>query len=135
MNYKDDRYIPGLYDHSIIVRNPCKTSMYQPVIHKEIKYSDWLIKLKNKLINRWYRWTILRNRFICWSITILVGILVILLGLYGAWFLFNKGIDVSMLGFTIGLASIAAGMITLSTLEDYFPTDEIFLNINNRKRK
>jgi len=133
---KDEMYIPGLHDHNIIMmRNPYKTSIYQPLIYKEFEYSDWLVQLKNKLTNRYYRWTVIRNRFICWSITILVGILVVALGIYGAWLLFIRGIDTSMLGWTIGLATIAAGMKTLSTLEDYFPTDNMFLDINSRKRK
>ena len=125
-----NRYIPGLRG-GIIITNPLHT--YQPLIF--FTNSKWLVNLKDKLVSKWYKKILRRNNFICWSGAILVGTIVFILWIWGAWILYTKGINVVGIGGAMGLNILGIGLAVFQKLDEHFPTDIIFLNIYNRKRK
>ena len=131
-------YVPGLRD-SIYIQNPLKMTR---VIYDgyEPKYnSKWLLKKKSKLVDKFYRKRILRNKLIVYPLTILAGFIGLSSSIYGVYLL-NKNFHLSgnsgaMLGINVALITIACGFYAYSKLEDKFPFDNWSISINNRKRK
>lgn len=129
-----NRYIPGLRGE-IIITNPLHTGrfIYQPLIF--FTNSKWLVDLKDKLVSKWYKKILRRNNFICWSGAILVGTIVFILWICGAWILYTKGINVAGIGWAMGVIILGIGLVVFQKLDAHFPTDITFLNVYNRKRK
>ena len=131
-------YIPGLRD-SIYIQNPLKMDR---VIYDgyEPKYnSKWLLEKKSKLVDKFYRRRVLRNKLIVYPLTILAGFIGLSSSLYGVYLL-NKNFHLSgnsgsMLGINVALITIACGFYTYTKLEDKFPFDNWSISINNRKHK
>lgn len=129
-----NRYIPGLRGRIVIINPLCTGKfIYQPLIL--FTNSKWLVDLKDKLASKWYKKILRRNNFICWSGAILAGTAAFILWIWGAWILHTKGINVAGIGWAMGLIILGIGLVVFQKLDEYFPTDSVFLNVHNRKRK
>lgn len=131
---KEVLFILGMRDSGIIINNPLKTGRYVYNSIKIFNNSKWLVELQKKLTSKWYRRTLTKNRFICWTGTVIIGSIIFTIWIWAAWKLYEIGIDISLLGGAVVLGIIAVGLYTFYFLDDMFPTNNWMLNINNRKR-